>query len=288
MRQVTTVVGATGLLGHTLSLRMAAEGRAVRALVRPTSAAERVEQLERAGVELRQGDLKEPSSLVTACQGAQAVISTASATLARQPGDSLQSVDLEGQLALVDAARRLGVEHFIFVSFAPLQGRFPLQDAKRAVEQALRRSGIPRYTILQPTHFTELWLSPALGFDFSRTRARIYGTGHGRMNWISFEDVARFAMGALESPRAWNATLELGSEEALSQLDVVRIAEERSNRPWELEFIPEQVLREQFDTATDPLQRSFAALILNVALGSPLDPRPAMEAIPVRPSRVLV
>ncbi|OJT22655.1 hypothetical protein BO221_23135 [Archangium sp. Cb G35] len=283
MKHITTIVGATGLLGGAVCKHLSTAGVPVRAMVRPTSDPSRVEQLERAGVELLRGDLKNKPSLDAICEGTRAIISTASSTLSRQAGDSIQSVDLEGQLALVEAAQRAGVEHFVFVSFAPLQGSFPLQDAKREVERAVKRSGFPRYTILQPTYFTEVWLSPALGFDFLNARARIFGTGQGKLNWISVEDVARFAVGALESPNAWNATLPLGGEEALGQLDVVRMSEERSGRRWELEQIPEQVLREQFDGATDPLQRSFAAMMLNVALGGPVDPRPAMEAMGLRP-----
>jgi uncharacterized protein YbjT (DUF2867 family) len=286
MRPVTAVVGATGLLGGTICQHLAAAGRPVRALVRSTSEPARITLLERIGVELRRGDLKEPPSLDAVCEGAQAVISTASCMLSQQEGDSIQSVDLEGQLSLIEAARRAGVEHFIFVSFIPAQGNFPLQDAKRTVEHGLMRSGMSRYTILRPTFFTEVWLGPALGFDFANARARIYGTGHGRVNWISFEDVARFAVGALESPRARDATLELGGEEALSQLEVVRLFEEWDGRGWTLNGIPEQVLRTQADEGTDPRQRSFAAMMLNVALGCQTDPRPAMEAIPVHPTRV--
>ncbi|PTL75955.1 NAD(P)-dependent oxidoreductase [Vitiosangium sp. GDMCC 1.1324] len=283
---MTAVVGATGMLGGEICKRLASEGAPVRALVRPTANPSRLEQLKQAGVELRWGDLKHLPSLDAFCEGAQAVISTASSSLSRQEGDSIESVDRKGQLALVDAARRAGVEHFVFVSFAPLQGSFPLQDCKREVEKALMGSGIPRYTILQPTHFTEVWLSPALGFDFHHAHARLFGTGRGRMNWISFEDVARAAIAALERPQAWNAVLQLGAEEALSQLDVVRMFEERSGRTWTLDFIPEQELRDQFKEATDPLQRSFAAMMLNTALGSPVDPRPAMEALGLRPRRV--
>ncbi|WNG37820.1 SDR family oxidoreductase [Archangium violaceum] len=286
MRHVTTVVGATGLLGSAICEQLAATGVPVRALVRPTSEPAKVERLTRAGVEPRRGDLKDPASLEAACEGAQAVISTASSTLSRQEGDSIQSVDLNGQRALVKAAQRAGVEHFVFISFAPLQGRFPLQDAKRAVEEALMGSGLPRYTILQPTYFTEVWLSPALGFDYRNARARIFGTGHGRLNWISVEDVARFSVRALTSPRAWNRVLELGGEEALSQLDVVRLFEQASGRTWTLEHMSEQELREQSLGASDPLQRSFATLMLNVALGAPIDPRPAMEALSLRPSRL--
>lgn len=286
MRQITAVVGATGLLGSTICQKLAEMDRPTRALVRPQSDPARVAQLERWGMELRQGDLRTPSSLEALCEGAQAVISTASCMRSRHEGDSIQTVDLQGQLALIEAARRAGVEHFVFISFPLLQGSFPLQDAKRRVEHELMWGGTPRFTILRPTFFTEIWLGPTLGFDFSNARARVYGTGRGRLNFLSLDDVAWFAVGALESPRARNATLELGGEEALSQLDVIRLCEELSGHRWQLDLIPESVLREQAAIPTTPELRSVAALLLNFALGGEVNPRPAMEAIPVRPGRV--
>lgn len=286
MRNVTTIVGATGMLGGAVCELLTAAGVPTRALVRPTSEPGRLERLRRAGVELRRGDLKDRASLEAACEGARAVISTATSVASRQPGDSLQTVDLDGQLALVDAARRAGVEHFVYISFAPLPIDFPLQEAKRAVEKALMVSGIPHYTILRPTHFAEVWLSPALGFDYVNDKAQLLGAGRGKMHWISVQDVARFAVSALTHPRAWNTVLELGSEEALSQLDVVRLFEQRSGRTWKLEPIPEQELRARFEAATDPIQRSFAGLMLNTVFGSPVDPGPAMDILELRPSRL--
>nr|WP_244238142.1 SDR family oxidoreductase [Corallococcus terminator] len=286
MSRLTTVLGATGLLGGAICQRLTAAGRPVRALVRPTSDPARRQRLERLGVDLWPGDLKEPPSLRAVCQGAQAVISTATCMLSRQAGDSIQSVDLEGQRALIEAARSAGVEHFVFISFVPLQERFPLQEAKRVVEQELMRSGIPCHTILRSGFFTEVWLGPALGFDPENARARIYGTGLGRLNWISFEDVAKFAVGALEHPRARNTILELGGEEALSQLEMVRLLEGLDGRDWVLDRIPEQVLRSRFKEATEPRQQSFAALVLNVARGCLTDPGPALQAIPIQLTRV--
>ncbi len=54
------ITGATGFLGSHLAERLASEGHDVRALVRPTS---EVGVLERAGVELVQGDLLDGSTL---------------------------------------------------------------------------------------------------------------------------------------------------------------------------------------------------------------------------------
>src|SRR5215469_18674537 len=103
------VVGATGLLGMRVCERLRGEEQPVRGLVRRTSNPDKVNALRSLGCELATGDLKDPPQIQAPCQGIAAVISTASSTLSRQPGDSIESVDLQGQLTLVNAARNANV-----------------------------------------------------------------------------------------------------------------------------------------------------------------------------------
>lgn len=275
------IVGATGLLGGEICRLLAAEGKSVKALVRPTSDQARVEELKSLNVEIVQGDLKDRSSLDRACQGVRTVISTASSTLSRQTGDSIESVDLNGQLSLIEAAKAAGVERFILISFPHIDIEFPLQTAKRTVEQHLKESGLS-YTILQPTVFTEVWLSPALGFDAARAKAQIYGSGQNKICWISFRDVAKFAAISARSAEARNAVIELGGPEALSPLEVVRVFEESGGQEFAIEHVPEEALRAQKETATDPLQETFAALMLSYAQGSVIDMRATLQKFPVQ------
>ncbi len=163
------VVGGTGLVGGEVCQKLVRRGEAVRALIRATSSPEKVEALRSSGVELCFGDLKDPQSIIAACRGVNAVVSTASSTLTRQPGDSIQSVDAVGQLGLVNAAKDANVERFVFVSFRRTPGiSFPLGDAKAQVENAVSSLN---FTIIQASWFMELWLSPALGWITS-TRQR--------------------------------------------------------------------------------------------------------------------
>src|SRR5467141_1436325 len=187
------VVGATGSLGGEICSLLSQRGKPVRALVRETSNPDKVASLKAAGAEPVRGDLKDRHSLDAACRGARALISTASSTMSRQEGDSIESVDRQGQLNLIDAAAAAGVQQLILISFSSFAPDFPLQSAKRAVEKRLRESGLI-YTILQPTFFTEVWLSPALGFDAANAKAQVYGAGQNKISWISFQDVARFAV----------------------------------------------------------------------------------------------
>lgn len=276
------VSGSTGFLGREICRRLAARGHAVRGLVRSTSDPDAVAQLRASGVETVEGDLKDPSSLDRACRGVEAVVSTATATRTRQEGDSLETADRDGQLALVDAAREAGVQRFVFVSLSGGIGSGdPLTRAKRAVEERVRESGMT-YTILRPTCFMEVWLGPALGFDYPNARATLYGGGDAGVSWISLGDVAEFAALALENPAASDAILELGGPEALSQREVVRVFEEAGGRSFELQVVPEEALRAQLAAAADPLQEAFAALMLSVAAGDPVPMEETLRSYPVR------
>jgi len=274
------IVGATGILGSEICRLLAKKGESVRALVRSTSNPDKVAQLKALKAEVILGDLKDRRSLDAACRGATAVVSTASSTLSRQEGDSIESVDREGQVNLVDAASAAGVTHFVLISFPNVDIDFPLQRAKRAVEDRLQSSGMS-YTILQPTFFTEVWLSPALGFDPKNAKAQIYGSGHHKISFISFQDVARFAIAALDPRLAPNAIVKLGGPEALSPLEAVRLAEQVVGKPIEVQHVPEEALRAQHSAATDSLQQSFAGLMLYYADGDVIEMSETLRTFPI-------
>ena len=280
------VAGATGMLGGEICRLLVGQGQPVRALVRRTSNPEKIAELEAIGAEIAYGDLKDPASLGPACRGVRAVVSTASSTLSRQEGDSIVSVDERGQLNLVEAAERSGVGHFVLISFPEVAVAFPLQSAKRAAEARLR-DGPTTYTILQPTLFMEVWLSPALGFDVAGGKVQIYGAGRNRLSWISFQDVARFGVMVCGNPRAANAVIELGGPEALSPLDVVQLAEEMFGRKIAVQHVPEAALREQYAAAKTSLQKSFCGLMLYYAAGEVVDMSGTLRAFPGPPMRTV-
>src|ERR1700685_3069435 len=95
------VVGATGVLGQEICHRLRARGLVVRALVRRTADSSRLDALRGLQVDLCWGDLKDAGILREACDGAEVVISTASSTLSHQSGDSIETVDRQGQLSLI-------------------------------------------------------------------------------------------------------------------------------------------------------------------------------------------
>lgn len=277
------VVGATGMVGAEVCRLLAASGKPFKALVRGSSDPEKIEKLKRMAAAVVQGDLRDRISLKAACQGVNAIISTASAMpFAYTPGENTpQSTDQDGCLSLIDVAREARVQQFVYTSFPPMAASFPLQDAKRAVEARLRDSGLV-HTILRPTYFTEVWLSPAVGFDHGNFKAALYGTGENAISWISFLDVAQFAVAALDNPAAQNATLELGGPEGISPHSVVRIFEKVGGKPFEVTHVSVDALQGQLAGATDPMQRSFVGLMLGYASATAIDMSATLQSFPLK------
>jgi uncharacterized protein YbjT (DUF2867 family) len=278
------VVGATGYLGSEICELLARQGKQVRALVRPTSDPAKVAKLRDLGVEIVEGDLREPSTLKNAWQGINAVISTASAMpFSYQPeANTPDTTDRDGLGGLIEAAKAAGVSRFVYTSFSRnIDLDFSLRNAKRETERHLKKSGL-EYTILRPSYFMEAWLSPAVGFDPANGKATIYGSGRNPVSWISRPDVARLAVATLDSPAAANATIELGGPEPINPLEVVRVFEKVGGRQLEVQHVPEEALRAQSEAATDPMQKSFVGLMRCLAAGDSIDMRGTLKDFPVQ------
>jgi uncharacterized protein YbjT (DUF2867 family) len=105
------------------------------------------------------------------------------------------------------------------------------------------------------------------------------------VSWISFLDVAAFAAAAVHEPNAANKTLQLGGPDALSPLDVVRLAERQTGKPIAVQHVPEEALRAQKCAATDPLMQSMAGLMLYCARGDVIDTTEAHNVLATQPQR---
>ena len=275
------VAGATGFLGREICRGLIAQGEAVRGLVRATSDPATIDHLVTEGVEIVIGDVRDRASLDAACRGIHTVVSTVTSTRTRQPGDSIEATDNAGQLALVDAAQAAGVQRFVYVSYSEnLNDDGPLTRAKRAVEQRVRASGMT-YTILRPSYFMDVWLSPTVGFDFPNRRATVFGPGDAPISFIARKDVAEFATRVTCDPAYAGVTLELGGPVPVSPLDVVRIFEDVGGRAFEVQHVPVETLRAQRDAATDSLARSFSELMLDYARGDQVPMEETLARMPV-------
>jgi NADH dehydrogenase len=275
------VVGATGVLGIEVCRQLAAAGKKVKGLVRTSSQKKKVNGLRELGVETVTGDMKDPKSLYQAFQNVDAIITTATSTISYQEGDSIETVDLAGQLDVAEAASAAGLQHVVFISFHPLTPEFPLQSAKRAVEDRLKSKSFT-YTILQPTYFMEIWLGPVLGFDFAHARAVIYGEGKNKISWIAIKDVAAFAVASIDNPAAQNAVIQLGGPDDLSVLDAVGIFEQEGGQTFELRNVPDEALRAQMAAAPDSLGKTFSGLMIGLNDARTIDMKETLRNFPIQ------
>ena len=172
--------------------------------------------------------------------------------------------------------------HFTFVSIprSPVR-ESPLTRAKYRVEAELADSGIP-YTILAANYFMEVWLSPALGFDYPNRKAVVFGDGRQLMSWVSYEDVAEFAVRCAETTAAHNRILEIGGPEDLSPLEVIRIFERSAGGAFDVQHVPEDALLAQLEHAADPLSETFCKLQLEYVHGCLMNTSEALRAMPLR------
>jgi uncharacterized protein YbjT (DUF2867 family) len=216
---VILVVGATGMLGGAIVRRLLERGEDVRALVRNPADEEK---LREAGAEAILGDLKDPASLPEACDGVSTLITTAN-TAARGGDDNVETVDLEGNRSLIEAALRSGVEHFIFVSAEgeDPDSPVPFLRAKGLTSKRLRESGMG-YTVLVPNLYMDVWIPLVLLAPVSSGRpVTIVGEGTGKHYPMAIDDVASFAAAAVNNDAARDRDLLIGGPDALSWRDVI-------------------------------------------------------------------
>jgi uncharacterized protein YbjT (DUF2867 family) len=284
MKTQVLIAGATGLVGTEICRLLSEMDFSVKAIVRTTAEPVKTGKLKELGVHIVQGDLREKESMLQALQGVTTVItSVSSMPFSYQPGENdIQKVDVDGMINLIDAAKSTGVNHFIYTSFSGnLNLEFPLNNAKRKVENYLMKSGL-NYTILRPGCFMEVWLTAAVGFDALNGKVNVCGTGENPVAYISYKDVAKFAVESITNPSAQNAVLELGGAENLSQLDAVKIFEKVLHKKIEVVHIPVEALRSQLDEAEDPMQKSFSGLMLCVANGDRIEMKDLLKTFSVK------
>jgi UDP-glucose 4-epimerase len=122
------VTGATGKVGSRLSKALSQRGHHVRALVRDLA---RAAELHGERIELAQGDLLDPASLVAAVRGVDAVVHCA-AFFRGATAEQAHEVNDLGTQHLARAAHAAAVKRFVFTStglvYGPNGGKLARED----------------------------------------------------------------------------------------------------------------------------------------------------------------
>lgn len=137
------VSGGTGTLGRLVVRRLGATGRQVRVLSR------RKRPVIEGGVAWRTGDLRRGVGIDAAVAQVGTIVHCASSPRG----------DVEAARNLIEAARRQGRPHLVYISIVGVD-RLPLgyYRSKLEVERLVQGSGLP-HTILRSTQFHDLILS---------------------------------------------------------------------------------------------------------------------------------
>lgn len=141
-----------------------------------------------AGHEARFGDYDQPESLDAAYAGLDRLLIIPTVALA--PGQRARQ-----NLAAIDAARRAGVPHVVFMSSAGARAR-PEPDVWAsyfAAEQHLMRTA-PRWSILRMNYYAESFADEAKA---ALAQGALVGLGENRVAFVSRADLAAAAAGLL-------------------------------------------------------------------------------------------
>ncbi len=146
------VAGATGETGRRIVQELIARNIPVRALVRDL---EKAKSILPGDVDLVQGDVLKPGDLSEALEDSTVLLCATGAKPSLDP-TAPYKVDYEGTKNLVDAAKAVGIEHFVFVSslctsqlFHPLNLFWLILVWKKQAEEYIQKSGLT-YTIVRP------------------------------------------------------------------------------------------------------------------------------------------
>jgi uncharacterized protein YbjT (DUF2867 family) len=219
------VIGATGTLGRQIAKRALDAGHQVRCMVRsPRKAA----FLQEWGCELTRGDLLEPDSLDYALEGQDAVIDAA--TTRATEGGSVYETDWTGKLNLLNACERAGVKRFVFVSLLDAEKHrdVPLMDIKYCTEQLLTQSDLD-YTILRCVAFMQGVISQFAIPVLESQTVWVSGTPTP-IAYMNTQDVARFAVAALDHPDTNRKALPVVGPKAWNTGEITQLCEKYSGK----------------------------------------------------------
>jgi len=193
-RSTIVVAGATGNLGGRIVRALLERGAGVRALVRPSSARDKLARLQEAGAAIACGDWSNAGALTSACADASCVVSAL---------QGLRDVIVGTQSLLLDAAVNAGVPRFIpsdySIDFTRLPaGRNRNLDLRREFHERLDRGAIAATTIFNGA-FADMLTGQMPLVLFKVKRVLCWGNPDQRMDFTTIDDTAAFtALAALD------------------------------------------------------------------------------------------
>ena len=232
------IVGGTGTLGRQIVLQALTKGYPVRCLVRNFRKANFLKEW---GAELIYGDLSRPETIPPCLQGITAVIDAS--TSRPSDLDIVKTVDWDGKLALIEAAKAAKIKRFVFCSTQNLDqfSNIPLMKMKQGIEVKLKQAQIP-YTIFRLTGFyqglIEQYAIPIL------ENLPIWVTNENTcVSYMDTQDIAKFCLKALQLPETENKTFSLGGPKGWVSTEIISLCEQLAGQSAKVNQIPLFILK---------------------------------------------
>ena len=227
------IIGGTGTLGRQIVLQALTKGYRVRCLVRNFRKANFLKEW---GVELVYGDLTKPETIPPCLKGITAIIDAS--TSRADDMDSLKTVDWEGKLYLIKAAKAANIKRFIFFSAQNVEEftNIPLMKLKYNIEQKLKESKIP-YTIFRLTGFyqglIEQYAIPILeNLPIWVTNENLY------VSYMDTQDIAKFCLRSLQLPKTENQVFFLSGLKSWVSSEIIKLCEQLAGQSAKVQKIP--------------------------------------------------
>lgn len=233
------VAGSTGAVGAQVVRKLLAAGLSVRALGRNS---EKLAGLAAAGAETVAADLLDRAAVVRACEGIAQIYSTANNVMGHGTS-SPNRVDVKAHEALCDAARTTGVRRIVYLSARGMDGDGPVDffRAKHAIEEVIRRSGVP-WVMIRPGAFMETWVGMIADGIRKNGTAVLFGDGRTVGNYIAIEDVAEFSVRILQHNDITNEAIDIGGPSSVAPDELVSLIERHLGVAARRRRIPVSVL----------------------------------------------
>jgi uncharacterized protein YbjT (DUF2867 family) len=206
------VAGGTGRLGTLVVAALAARGVDVRVLTRD---ARRASHLADEHVAVVLGDVRNRASTAAAVAGVDVVVSAVHG-FAGPGGVTPASVDRDGNIHLIDAARTAGAD-VVLMSVVGAASDSPMElfRMKHAAETALAASGVSA-TIVRATAFLELWIDLLRRTAGRSNRPLVFGRGQNPINFVSARDVAALVEHVVTDETTRGESLQIGGPDNLT------------------------------------------------------------------------
>jgi uncharacterized protein YbjT (DUF2867 family) len=247
--KTVALAGGSGFIGRAIARRLAASGSTkVRVLTRNPEKAR--SQLDLPGVEFVHADIAQPASLTDALKGANTIVDAIQfdGYPVENPrrGLTFERIDYGGVVALIDAAKQVGVQQFIYISGAAADenSAHPGFRAKGRAERAIRESGLT-YAIFRPSLVYGPEDKVVNGLASALRYAPVFGvpgTGRQRVQPVLVDDLAACVMLAV-SGRGRNGTYEIGGPDLMTFDEMMQIIMAASGHRRPLFHIPEGMMR---------------------------------------------